>query len=174
MLDRRRDLPAFDGWVPVVHIHHEFAANPKGKDPQPNPRNSPDSTLEVGSLGIQLFVAGFANFAEGVDSLFDPAKLDLFLGFGWWSLPDWKYGCAVWSVVDDLSVGSSLGAVFAVVFGPVVVFAADGRVVGVGSAVTVLPFVDVVDFGICDWNVAAAKVAAVGHEFGCFAGCTCE
>ncbi len=100
--------------------------------------------------------------------------MELVVGFGWWSLSDGEYGGAVGSVVDDLSVWSSFDPIFAAVFGSVVVFAANGGVVLVGSTVIALPFVDVVDFGIGGWYVAAPKVAAMRHQFGCFAGCTGE
>ena len=108
------------------------------------------------------------------ESLFEASSLELVVGLGWWSLSDGEYGGAVWSVVDDLSVGSSFDPVVAAVFGVVVVFAADRGIVLVGGTVILLPFVDVVDFCIGRWYVAASKVAAVGDEFGGFAGCAGE
>ena len=108
------------------------------------------------------------------ESLFESSGVELVVGLGWWSLSDGEYGGAVWSVVDDLSVGSSFDPVVAAVFGPVVVFAADGSVVLVCGTVVAVPFVDVVDFGIGRWYVASSKVAAVGDEFGGFACCTGE
>ena len=121
------------------------------------------------SLGVARAV-----LVEFGESLFEASGAELVVGFGWWLLADGEYGGAVWSVVDDLSVGSSFDPIFAAVFSVVVVFAANRSIVLVCGAVILLPFVNMVDFGEGDRDVAASKIAAAGHQLGGFACCAGE